>query len=73
MTVTVPSLTDMLAEAQLALHRLQIGQSAVKVMVGGSYMTEFTPASIDKLQAYVDDLTAQIAGTTTRGAIGIVF
>jgi hypothetical protein len=72
MTATVPSLTDMLADAQLALHRLQIGQSFVRVSVGG-YMTEFTPAQIDKLQAYVDDLLAQIAGTSTRGAIGFIF
>ena len=69
---TVPSLADRLAEAQLALHRLQIGQAFVKVSVAG-YMTEFRPADIDKLQAYVSELEAQIAGKQTRGAIGIVF
>jgi hypothetical protein len=73
MAATVPSLNDMLTEAQLALHRLQIGQSAVEVTVAGGYTTKFTPANIDKLQAYVQQLQDQIAGITTRGAIGIVF
>lgn len=73
MAVTVPSLADMLAEAQLALHRLQIGQSFVRVTDGAGRMTEFTPAAIDKLQSYVEDLQSQISGTQTNGAIGIVF
>lgn len=73
MTASVPSLSDMLADAQLALHRLQIGQSAVEVTVAGGYTTKFTPANIDKLQAYVQQLQDQISGTPTRGAIGFVF
>ncbi len=73
MTAVVPSLTDMLADAQLALHRLQIGQAAVEVTVAGGFTTKFTPANIDKLQAYVQQLQDQIAGVNTRGAIGIVF
>jgi hypothetical protein len=72
MTVTVPSLTDRLAEAQLALHRLQLGQSFVEVTVNG-YATKFTPAKLDILQAYVDDLQAQVNGSSTRGALGFVF
>jgi hypothetical protein len=72
MAAAVPSLTDMLADAQLALHRLQIGQAAVEISVAGGYTTKFTPANIDKLQAYVQQLQDQIAGVNTRGAIGFV-
>jgi hypothetical protein len=72
MATTVPTLQQMLADAQLALHRLQIGQLAVRVSVNG-YMTEFTPAQVDKLQAYVNDLEARIAGNRTVGAVGFVF
>jgi gpW len=73
MTATVPSLADMLADAKLALHRLQIGQAAVEVTVAGGYTTKFTPANVDKLMAYVQQLQDQIAGVQTRGAIGFVF
>jgi predicted alpha/beta superfamily hydrolase len=75
MTAVVPSLVDRLADAQLALHRLQIGQQFVRVADGAGRMTEFTPATIDKLQAYVDDLTSQVSGRAPSGpgAIGFVF
>ena len=75
MTAVVPSLADRLAAAQLALHRLQIGQSAVEVTIESGRVTKFTPANIDKLQAYVDQLTAQASGkpANSRGAVGIVF
>jgi hypothetical protein len=75
MTAVVPSLTDRLVAAQLALHNLQIGQSFVRVADGAGRMTEFTPANIDKLQAYVDSLQAQVDGTAPSGpgAIGFVF
>lgn len=73
MGATLPSLADMLAEAQLAFHRLNIGQSFVRVTDGAGRMTEFTPADIDKLQAYIDSLQAQISGTRTKGAIVVVF
>jgi hypothetical protein len=74
MTVVVPSLTDRLAAAQLALHNLSIGQQFVRVADGAGRMTEFTPANIDKLSAYIQSLQDQINGTTSPpGAIGIVF
>lgn len=73
MTAVVPSLSDMLADAQLALHRLQIGQSFTEVTLESGRSTKFTPADIDKLQAYVSQLQDQIAGRRTRGAVGIVF
>jgi hypothetical protein len=73
MTVAVPSLTDRLAEAQLALHRLQIGQSFVEVIVAGGSTTKFTPANRDQLMSYIQLLQDQIAGVNNRGAIGVVF
>ena len=73
MTASVPSLSDMLADATLALHRLQIGQAVVEVTIAGGMSTKFTAANIDKLQAYVQQLQDQINGVNTRGAIGFVF
>lgn len=73
MTVTVPSLVDRLAEAQLALHRLQIGQAFVEVTVASGSTTKFTPANRDQLQSYIQQLQDQIGGINNRGAIGVVF
>jgi hypothetical protein len=69
----VPPLNVMLAEAQLALHRLQIGERAQRVTLESGRTVEFTPADIDKLTAYVTQLQMQIAGTYRRGAIGVIF
>lgn len=68
----LPSLQDRLTNAQVALDRLLTGSLAEEVDTG-TYRARFTRADTDKLQAYIDDLTAQIAGTSTRGAIGFVF
>ncbi len=68
------TLQQMLDQAQDALHRLQTGTMAVEVEIAGGLRTTFAPASIDKLQAYVQQLQDQIAGVTKlRGAIGIIF
>jgi hypothetical protein len=72
-TTTLPSLQEMLAQAQLAYHRLNTGTQFVRVTAANGYTTEFTPATVDKLSAYIQQLQEQIAGTQTRGAIGVVF
>jgi hypothetical protein len=71
--VALPSLQQRLTDAQIALHNLNIGKMAVEVEVAGGMRVTFTPAQIDKLEAYVKDLQAQIAGVRTVGAIGFVF
>jgi hypothetical protein len=73
MAEQVPSLDDMLAEAEIALHRLQTGQAYVEVSIAGAQTTKFTPAKLDNLIAYVAELRAQKAGERIRGAIGFVF
>jgi hypothetical protein len=68
------TLQQMLDEANAALHRLQIGQMAVEVEIAGGLRTTFAPAQIDKLQAYIQQLTDQVNGVTKlRGSIGFVF
>ena len=42
------------------------GNRSSRVTDGAGRMTEFTPADIDKLQAYIDSLQAQISGTRTK-------
>lgn len=61
-----------LADAEVALHSLQLGQAFTEVMVNG-YMTKFKAAEIGKLDAYVRQLKSEIEGKNTRGAIGFVF
>ena len=57
----MPTTQDLLTEAEAALHSLQIGKA--KVSVGyGDRRVEYTPASIPKLQAYIAQLKAKIAG-----------
>jgi hypothetical protein len=70
------TLQDMLAAAQLARHQLLMGQSIVECDFGGSgamQKTIFKAADADRLDAYIAELEAKIAGKPTRGAMGIVF
>lgn len=70
------TLQDMLAAAQLARHQLLLGQSVVECDFGGAggqQRTIFTKANADRLDAYIAELQALIAGKPTRGAMGIVF
>jgi len=75
MTTTVPTLADRIADAQLAMHRLQIGQAFVRVRMSDGSETEFRPAQINELRAYLDDLYREQAGVDCprRGAINFVF
>ena len=53
---------DLIDEAESALHQLQIG--AAKVSVGfGDRRVEYTPATVGKLQAYINILKARLAGS----------
>lgn len=61
-----------LAEAQTALHELMTGRRVVKVMVDGQ-STEFTPANLDRLQAYIARLQAAVASSRPYRALPVVF
>lgn len=67
-----PTLDQMIADAQSALHRLNTGTLAVEVDTG-TYKTRFTATDIDKLTAYLAGLQAQKNGLPVRGAIGFIF
>lgn len=69
---TLPSIDVRLAQATLALHQLQLGEEIVRVTYDG-VVTEFTPANIDKLSAYIAKLEAEKAGRTRRGAVRFTF
>jgi hypothetical protein len=47
-----------LAEAESALHKLQLGQASVEVW-DGDFRVRYTPASISALEAYVARLKAE--------------
>lgn len=67
---------EMLDAALLARHQLLMGQSTVECDFGGAgaqQRVKFTPANADRLDAYIAELQARIAGLPRRGAIGIVF
>lgn len=66
----------MLDQAQAALHALNMGQAVVECEFGGAgaqQRTKFTAANIDRLEAYIAQLEARIAGLPRRGAMGFVF
>lgn len=65
-------LDAMIAEAEAALHKLEIGRAVVKVMIEGQETT-FTKATVSELRGYVARLYARKASLPTRGAIGIMF
>ena len=64
-----------LEEARLALHRLQIGQAAVKVRLSDGSETEFKAANINELRGYIGDLEAQLANDhrPKHGAVNVIF
>jgi hypothetical protein len=67
-----------LAEAELALHRLETGTAEVTVAFGSGKSVTYSQAHARDLRAYVDRLKAEIAqmeGTSTprRGPIRWVF
>jgi hypothetical protein len=65
---------ERLRQAELALHRLQIGEAFVSVRLSDGSATEFTPPKINELRAYVDLLRDQLRGRDRRrGAINVVF
>lgn len=67
---------EMLAAAIAARHALILGQSVVECDFGGAgaqQRTKFTAANADRLDAYIAELEARIAGLPRRGALGFVF
>ncbi len=62
----------LLSDARIALHKLRTGTQAVEVDTG-DYRTKFTPATVENLQAYVNQLEEALNGVPTRGAVGFYF
>lgn len=66
----------MLDAAIAARHALLMGQGVVECDFGGAgaeQHTKFTPANADRLDAYIAELEARIAGLPRRGAMGFAF
>jgi hypothetical protein len=63
---------EMLDAARVARHQLNMGQAVVECEFGGQ-RTKFSVANADRLDAYIAELEARIAGLPRRGAIGIIF
>jgi cytidylate kinase len=66
------TVAQMLAEALAARHKLATGSMREEVTYGADRV-KFTPADINKLESYIADLQAQLAGGAARGAIGVIF
>lgn len=67
-----------LAEAELALHKLQTGTAEVTVAFGSGKSVQYSIANRRELQAYIEQLKTEIAtleGTTAarRGPIRFSF
>jgi hypothetical protein len=67
---------DMLDAARAARHALLMGQGIVECDFGGAggqQRTKFTAANADRLDAYIAELEAKVAGRSARGAVGFIF
>lgn len=61
-----------LTEARQAYHELQIGKLAVELRHGLKVIS-YNRANAGALLAYIARLEAEVAGLTTKGAIGVLF
>jgi hypothetical protein len=57
---TTDQLTAWLAEAEQALHELNIGRRAVSISSSSGKSVSFTAADVGKLQTYIDSLRRQL-------------
>lgn len=72
MATTLPTAAQRLVEAEMAYHRLMIGQSAVEVRDQNNEAVVYSRANAAQLKAYIEALKLEIAGTpTTRGPMGV--
>lgn len=62
----MPTLQERLAQAEAALHSLNIGTAVVEVRDATGESVRYTSANSARLRAYIADLKAQIAGTSAR-------
>ena len=59
------TLQERIAEAEQALHQLQIGKAVAKISRGGKTL-EFTQANVSQLQTYLNQMKAEQAGQRRR-------
>lgn len=67
------TLKTQLAQAETALHDLQLGNKVVEIRVNGRWLQK-TPADRKDLKAYVNDLQSQInrlEGGTRRSPVSL--
>lgn len=72
MATSLPTAAQRLVEAEMAYHRLMIGQSAVEVRDQNNESVVYSRANAAQLKAYIEALKLEIAGTpTARGPMGV--
>lgn len=59
--MNIEVLRTRLAEAEVAYHKLMIGEKEVSISVGNFGSTTYNQASINKLEAYISNLKSQIS------------
>lgn len=63
---------QLLAEAEAELHKIRLGKQSNEVQVDGRRV-RYGRADIGKLEAYIEQLRARVAGGSARpGAIGFI-
>lgn len=66
---TLPSLTERLNQARIALHSLMTGTSVVRLVDQNGETVEYKATNTRTLMAYIAQLEAEIAGTQTSGPL----
>lgn len=67
------TLADRVTAAEDALQKLMTGSMREEVRYQNGDMVRFTPADVQKLRSYIEDLKNELCGGKPRGAIGVRF
>jgi hypothetical protein len=71
-SAAITALRTQIAEAKAAYHKLVMGDKEVQVGFGTQRFTQWSPAKVPELKAYIADLEAQLSvmlGGLRRGPI----
>lgn len=63
---SLKTLRSRLIQAEMALHRLMIGELEVHVSVGGYGSTTYSQTDIDKLNIYITKIKSEIAARQNK-------
>lgn len=62
-----------ISEAEMALHRLQLGDKEVRVSFGNARATQWNEVNIPELRRYIGELKSELAVLTGKRGRGPIY